>query len=389
MAKIRKLGDVYQIDYYDPSGKRIRKCFDKKKDAEAELGKRVSLKAEGRYLDVKKDCVTTLGELIKKYKENFENQPSYKTWKKLCLENFKEHFGENTILANIRYVDLETYKNKLKQSITRKRTIRTIASVNREMSCLHHLLQKSVEWEMIEQNPFDRGKSMQEKENNARIRYLNEEEITMLLDACSPHLRNIAICALNTGMRRGELLGLKWNQINNGFIYLRETKTNESRQIPINKTLADLFKSLREQRGFGSAYVFTFSRKDKKKKDLNGKMLNVIQNEAGDRINSVKVAFAATIRRAKIQDFRFHDLRHTFASHFIMRGGSLKDLQEILGHKTMTMTLRYSHLSQDHKMKAINLLNGLTSSEVLSQNDWSKMVKNPPSPTKKELTVNG
>jgi integrase len=67
------------------------------------------------------------------------------------------------------------------------------------------------------------------------------------------------------------------------------------------------------------------------------------------------------VRRAGIEDFRFHDLRHTFASHFIMRGGSLKDLQEILGHKSMTMTLRYAHLTQEHKKKAVDLLNGLTS----------------------------
>jgi integrase len=368
MSTIRKRGSGYQIDYFDPTGKRVRKTFKKKKDAEAELGKRVSLKAEGRYLDVKKECVTTLSDLIKKYEENFGNQRSFENWKKLCLGKFKAYFGADTIIANIRYVDLETYRNKLKQSITRKSTIRTIASVNREMSCFHHLLQKGVEWEMLEQSPFDRGKSMQEKENNARIRYLNHQEIAQLLNTCSPHLRNIVICALNTGMRRGEILVLKWNQINNGFIYLRETKTNESRQVPINDTLAALFKKLREQRGLGSEYVFTFSRKDKKKKDAQGNQINVIQNEPGDRINSVKGSFSAAIRRAKIQDLRFHDLRHTFASHFVMRGGSLKDLQEILGHKTMTMTLRYSHLSQDHKMKAINLLNGLTSVGDMSQN---------------------
>jgi uncharacterized protein Veg len=90
MATIRKRGKTYQIDYFDPTGKRIRKAFNKKKDAEAELGKRVSLKAEGRYLDVKKECVTTFGELIKKYTENFENQRSFGNWKELCLSNFKE-----------------------------------------------------------------------------------------------------------------------------------------------------------------------------------------------------------------------------------------------------------------------------------------------------------
>jgi integrase len=68
----------------------------------------------------------------------------------------------------------------------------------------------------------------------------------------------------------------------------------------------------------------------------------------------------ASLKKAGIEDFRFHDLRHTFASHFVMRGGSIKDLQEILGHKSLTMTMRYAHLSQEHKKKAVNLLNGLT-----------------------------
>jgi len=79
-----------------------------------------------------------------------------------------------------------------------------------------------------------------------------------------------------------------------------------------------------------------------------------------ENIGSVKTAFNSALRRAGIEDFRFHDLRHTFASQMIMRGASLKDVQEILGHKTMTMTLRYAHLSQEHKKKAVNLLNELT-----------------------------
>ncbi|MCX6224497.1 MAG: tyrosine-type recombinase/integrase [Bacteroidia bacterium] len=69
-----------------------------------------------------------------------------------------------------------------------------------------------------------------------------------------------------------------------------------------------------------------------------------------------------------MEDFRFHYLRHTIATHLIMKGGTLKEVQEILGHKTMTMTLRYAHLSQDHKKKAVNLLNGLTASETKAEN---------------------
>jgi integrase len=82
----------------------------------------------------------------------------------------------------------------------------------------------------------------------------------------------------------------------------------------------------------------------------------------GKKVKNIKKAFKTAMKNAGITDFRFHDLRHTFASQVIMRGGDLKDVQELLGHKSMSMTLRYSHLSQDHKKRAVNLLNGLTAS---------------------------
>jgi hypothetical protein len=110
MATIRKRegkkGVSWQIDYFDPNGKRVRPSFKKKKDAEAELGKRVSLIAEKRYLDVKKDYNTTLKELLDKYTENHQHQASFKSWKEVCLENFKTYFGKDSLLANIRYVNI-------------------------------------------------------------------------------------------------------------------------------------------------------------------------------------------------------------------------------------------------------------------------------------------
>lgn len=360
MAKVRKRGNSYQLDYYDPSGKRVRLSFDKKKDAEAELGKRVSLIAENRYLDVKKDYRNTFKELQEEYIKNFQHQTSFINWKKDCLGNFLVHFGEDTLLANIRYKDLENYRNNLRQKITKKGTVRTDASVNREISCLHHLLTKGVEWEMMEQNPFDKGKSLLLKENNQRLRFLTEEEIQRLLMECPKHLKHIVVCALNTGMRKGEILSLKWSQIRNGFIYLQKTKTNESRQIPINDELVELFKTIRKENEFKNENVFIYAQGQH---NLKGKV--PVRKRKGlapvaEDLSNIKRSFASTLARAKIEDFKFHDLRHTFASHMIMRGASLKEVQEILGHKTMTMTLRYSHLSQDHKKKAVNLLNGLT-----------------------------
>ena len=355
MATVRKRGRGYQIDYFDPYGKRIRKSFKKKKDAEAELGKRVSLIAEGRYLDVKKDCKTTLNELTSKYTENYPHPT-----KKHYCDNFHEFFGKDTLLAKIRYVGLETYRNHLRRKLTKNGTVRKDSTVNREMSCLHHIFTKAVEWELIEQNPFIKGKSLILKENNQRLRFLSEDEIPQLLDACPGYLHNIVECALNTGMRKGEILNLKWDQIRNGFIYLDKTKTNEPRQIPINDALEILFKSIRKGHGFKSKYVFLYdgqiieaeSGKARMPKDADPKP-----------VTEIKRSFKSTLKRADIVDFRFHDLRHTFASQVLLRGGTLKDIQELLGHKTMTMTLRYAHLTQEHKRKAVNLLNGLTASK--------------------------
>ena len=374
MATIRKRGSTYQIDYFDPTGKRIRKSFKKRKEAEAELGKRVSIIAEGRYLDVKKDYKTTLKELIEKYTENLQQQASFKNWKKYCLENFKAHFGEDIKLANIRYMDIETYRNNLRTKPTRKETLRTDASVNREMSCLHHIFSKAVEWEMVEQSPFEKGKSLLLKENNKRLRFLSENEIQNLLKECPKYLRTVVECAIHTGMRKGEILSLKWSQIRNGFIYLEKTKTNEARQVPINDTLAQVFKEIRRDRQLQSEHVFTYLKNEEKiKGDMPVKRQKKLKS-VPVAVKDVKKSFGTALIRAGIENFKFHDLRHTFASQMVMKGASLKEVQEILGHKTMTMTIRYAHLSQEHKKKAVNLLNGLTAPKESKNSTCHKSV---------------
>jgi integrase len=366
MAKIKKRGNSWQIDYTDPNGKRIRKAFKKRKEAEAELGKRVSLIAEGRYLDVKKDLKTTLSELIEKYLENFSHPI-----KEHYCQNFKEYFGEKTLLSKIRYVDLETYRNHLRRKPTKFGRIRKDATVNREMSCLHHLFSKAFEWEMVEQSPFERGKSLMLKENNERVRFLNDDEIQLLLENSTPHLRDIIICAINTGMRRGEILNLKWSQVRGGFIYLQKgIKTKERREIPINDELAILFQRIKAQQNQKGATVIRLDGNNVIRCDGNpvegqNSTSEYVFTYKGKRVKNIKKAFKTALKNARITDFRFHDLRHTFASQVIMRGGDLKDVQELLGHKSMSMTLRYSHLSQKHKKRAVNLLNGLT---ALSQN---------------------
>ncbi len=156
-------------------------------------------------------------------------------------------------------------------------------------------------------------------------------------------LKPIVTVALHTGMRKGEILGLKWEQVdlNHGFILLDTTKTGERREIPIDGTLRELFEGI--PHSIESVYVFT---------DKNG-----------SPYKSIKRSFSTALKRAGIHDFRFHDTRHTFSSHLVMAGVDLTSVKELLGHKSLKMTLRYAHLAPGHKMKAVNMLD-----KVLTKN---------------------
>jgi integrase len=262
MATIRKRtnrkGTVWQIDYYDPQGKRVMKCFPLKKDAEAYLGKVLAAKKEGRYqdvFDVKKETQVTFNDLADRYIENFGTQKSFKGFKSHVVREVRESFG-NWRLSEITYLDLETFRNRRKATLTKAGKTRTDASVNRDIAILGHILSKAVEWGLLETSPFKKGKRLMLKENNQRLRFLTEAEIEALLKACNPHLKPIVETALLTGMRRGELLSLRCEQIRNRFVYLTETKSGKPRQIPINDRLAEVFREVRRGNQLKSPYLF-------------------------------------------------------------------------------------------------------------------------------------
>ena len=142
-------------------------------------------------------------------------------------------------------------------------------------------------------------------------------------------------------MRQGELLGLKWQQVNleQGIITLNDTKNSERRDIPMDETVKTILKGI------------------KKKGD------HVFCNEEGETFVRLQRSFKAAVRKSKIEDFRFHDLRHTFASNMVMAGEDLNTVRELLGHKDLTMTLRYAHLSPNHKTRAVSILD-----RIMSQN---------------------
>lgn len=230
---------------------------------------------------------------------------------------------------------LEQYQTRL---LTEK--LLKPATVNRYVAAVKHMFTKAVEWEMVEDSILKHMKRVKFlPENNRRLRYLSGEECQKLLGCCDAHLRPIVVTALNTGMRKEEILSLTWDNVDlkHGFILLNQdqTKNSERKEVPINGTLRETLSAV--TRRLDIPYVF-------------------YDPTSGKRYLDVKRSFKTALKRAGIKDFKFHDLRHTFASQLVMTGADLTTVKDLLGHKTLAMTLRYAHLAPAHKVKAVDML---------------------------------
>jgi integrase len=220
-------------------------------------------------------------------------------------------------------------------------------TVANELTVLRHMLRLGRRWGYLEHVPdVDMP-----KRPGGRLRYLETDEITRLLTACSesrnPYLTAIVTLAVNTGMRKGEILGLEWERINfsTSMITLYVTKSGKPRGVPINRAVYDTLSALEPETAGRRGLLF-------RKSDHRA-------------WGQIRTAFALALERAKIPvGFRFHDLRHTCASWMVMKGASLKDVQEILGHADYKMTQRYAHLSPAHLLAAVERLDGLTPGRV-------------------------
>jgi len=214
-------------------------------------------------------------------------------------------------------------------------------TVANELTILRHMLRLGRRWGYLDQVP----EIEMPKKPEGRQRYLEAEEITQLLTACAAsrtrHLSAIVTLALNTGMRKAEILGLEWAlvDLSTSRLTLYRTKSGKPRGIPINRAVYDALVALQPEPAQRQGLVF--ARRD------------------GAAWGQIRTAFATALERAGIKAFRFHDLRHTAASHLVMRGASLKEVQEILGHSDFKMTLRYAHLSPAHLRSAVDRLDGL------------------------------
>ncbi|HKN00567.1 MAG TPA: tyrosine-type recombinase/integrase [Candidatus Binataceae bacterium] len=213
------------------------------------------------------------------------------------------------------------------------------STLNREMTVLKHMMRRAVVWEYLSRNPFldSQGgvlaglKAL--REPTGRTRFLSLDEIDHLLAACeaseSAYLKPFAIVAMNTGMRRNEILSLTRKSIDwrNRAALLSETKNGDARHVHLNDAALEALKALPPR--------------------IDGRLFPLGPNQT-------TMLFVRAAKRASLDDCRLHDLRHTFASYQAMAGVAGRGLQVLLGHKDARMTMRYSHLSDAYLKAAVD-----------------------------------
>jgi integrase len=257
-------------------------------------------------------------------------------------------------------------------SLTRKTREVRRSTVNRDVSALRAALARGVEWGTLSAMPLGKIKRSAEDEN-AVVRYLSDDEEARVRAALiarddehrlsrasanewrrergyeewppfgtyTDHVTPLVLLAVNTGLRRGELLKLRWRELDlqRRMLTVRGegAKTGQTRHVPLNSEAIQVIKAWRPMAFEPEWCVFAGSAPSKP-------------------LVAIKKGWAAVLKSAKVKAFRFHDLRHTFASKLVMAGVDLNTVRELLGHKSISMTLRYAHLAPEHKAAAVETL---------------------------------
>lgn len=301
-----------------------------KRLAEAIHGKVLTEIVEGKWFGINPAKAYTFDELMEKFMREHAPRREENTRKsyKVSLKNLTKFFSMMP-LSEITPKTISAYMEKrLKEGIKP-------ASINSEFSMLSKAFTLAVkEWEWANENPCMKVSKLQE--NNKRTRWLTPDEEKMLLDHAKGYLKGqlleIILVALYTGMRESEILNLRWEDIdfNQKIITILKTKNKEPRSMPMNQTIHTLLavKSKSKIRSI-SGHIFTTG---------DGTKMGVM--------NMLR-AFSLVTKKAGIENFRFHDLRHTFATRLVQKGVDIYSVAKLLGHKNLTVTQRYAHHSTE------------------------------------------
>jgi len=295
---------------------------------------------EGRYFKTTEARKHTLSEAIDRYKDSV--LPAKRDWKKQSaqLDWWKQELGAYT-LADVTPALLGETRDKLAKGDKPDKG-RSPATVVRYLAALSHLFTIAVnEWGWLENNPVK--KVRKPKEPRGRVRILSDDERKALLEACknsnNSFLHTVVVLALSTGMRQGEVMNIRWQDVNiaKGYIVLHETKNNERRSVPLTSYAHELLKEHSKLRRLDTDLLFP--------------------GKNPQRPVFIRAPWVVAVKTAKIDDFKFHDLRHSAASYLAMSGASIPEIAEVLGHKTLQMVKRYSHLTEQHTAKVVAKMN--------------------------------
>jgi len=361
-GRLFKRGKTWHIDYYI-NGKRYKESTDEtvKWKAEEYLNnKKQELTNSPTEEKIIYDCTfeEAASEWLSNYSKVYHSQSHYEGNINRLNAHILPYFG-NKNLSNIIHKDILRFLSvmKSKEVMVRKKSKRTnqyikvstgkplsAKQINLTLDTLRLILAYAESNNYIESNPADGIKKL--KGQKPAFRYLNEDQTRELLENCNSDFYPICSTAVYTGMRLYEIIGLKWQNVlyDSRRIVVESsgtgpTKSRKVRYIPLNKNLEEILSQLDSRK---SEYVFP---------DEEGNMRGSNRKRVDFR-HSLESA----LKKAELPRIKFHDLRHTFASNFVMKGGSLLSLKEILGHSDINTTMMYAHLAPSYLEEEINRL---------------------------------
>ena len=288
--------------------------------------------ASGKWFERLPGEEKTFEQMMEKFlDEHASKKASYRSYESY-VRNLNPFFGDYA-LTSITPKVINEYKLKRRNDGVKP------GSINRELAILKKAFNLALkEWEWVRENPA--SKVSMEEENNKRDRWLSDDEEERLLEACSPRLKELVIFALNTGMRLSEILTLNWKGIDlfRKTITVFKSKNKEMRTIPMNQTIFEMLKDKAKVKSIKTDLVF------------------YNKNHAEIDMRFTSLSFHYTAKKANVEDFRFHDLRHTFATRLVQSGKDLYKIQRLLGHKNPSMTQRYAHHYPESLRDAVEVL---------------------------------
>lgn len=337
-ARTDKNGKVsYRVKIRRKGCPAISRTFTRKTDAKNWANDQETALRQSLDFPYLKAQQRTLSELIDSYLRDVV--PQKKSWAKQQigeLEFWRRELGAYQ-LSTIDHLKIEVSREVLRTTPGPRKARKSEATINRSLAALSAVFSHGIKLKWIAENPCSKVQKL--REPKGRTRFLSDSERTRLLNACKQNeaLYLAVVLSLSTGARKQEIMSLRWAQIdfNRGTATLLTTKNEEVRVLPLIGVALDLLKS----------------HYDQSENDL------VFPGKDGSKPIDLRSSWEKALKMAEIDDFRWHDLRHSAASYLAMNGASVLEIADILGHKTLQMVKRYAHLSEQHSHSVVADMN--------------------------------